>query len=118
MVPKVPSYLRTYRKRGGLTQNEVAFLLGCQSGTKLSRYERLCRQPNLQTAFACQAIFGIPAHEIFPGMYAEVEQSIAKRARQLSKRIEAQDLGGVANQKLALLRAIASQGGGEHAEPS
>src|SRR5437867_3213533 len=87
MVPRVPSYLRTYRKRGDLTQSEVAFLLGCESGTKLSRYERLVRQPNLKTAFACQAIFGIPAHEMFPGLYAEVEQTLAKRAHQLSERL-------------------------------
>ena len=61
-APKIMSYLKTYRKKGGLTQDEVAFLLGCESGTKISRFEHRARQPNLETAFACQVVFGIPAH--------------------------------------------------------
>ena len=74
MESRIPSYLRTYRKRYGLTQDEVAFLLGCQSGTKVSRFERLARKPNLETALACEVVFGIPAHELFPRAYAEVEK--------------------------------------------
>ena len=81
------SYLRTYRKRGGLTQDEMAFLLGCQSGAKISRFERLARQPNLETALACQVLFGVPAHELFPGVFAEVEKTVTERARQLMARL-------------------------------
>ncbi len=44
-------YLRTYRKRSGLTQSEVARLLGLESGQLISRYERLDRSPNLETVF-------------------------------------------------------------------
>jgi len=117
MVPRVQSYLRTYRKRGALTQDEAAFLLGCKSGTKVSRYERLSRQPNLRTAFACQAIFGVPAHELFPGMYAEVEQAVAKRAQRLSERTRAGRPGAAAKRKAELLGAIASGSRNEHAQP-
>ncbi len=81
------NYLRTHRKRTGLTQDELALLLGCKSGTKVSRYERLTREPNLETAFACQAIFGVPAHELFPGIYQNVEQIIKKRAEQLKEKL-------------------------------
>jgi transcriptional regulator with XRE-family HTH domain len=109
MAPKIMSYLRTHRKRGGLTQDEMAFLLGCQSGTKISRFERLARRPNLRTALACQVIFGIPAHELFPGMFAEVEKTVSDRARLLSDRLRAErgHHSGI-RQKLTILKAIAA----------
>jgi hypothetical protein len=61
----------------------MAFLLGCHSGTKISRFERLARHPNLETALACQVVFGVPAHKIFPGVFAEVEKIVIGRARLL-----------------------------------
>ena len=102
------SYLRTHRKRGGLTQDEMAFLLGCQSGTKISRFERLARRPNLETALACQVVFGVPARELFPGLFAEVEKTVSGRARLLSERLQAQrgDGRSGARHKLAILKAI------------
>lgn len=87
MSQRTHNYLRTHRKRAGLTQDELALLLGCKSGTKVSRYERLTREPNLETAFACQAIFGVPAHELFPGIYQNVEQIIKKRAELLKEKL-------------------------------
>ena len=106
------SYLRTYRKRGSLTQDEVAFLLGCESGTKISRFEHLARQPNLETAFACQVVFGIAAHKLFPSMFAEVEKTVTGRARELSARLQGRKRGpgdtGVRH-KLAILKAIGAE---------
>jgi len=110
MVPRIISYLRTYRKRGGLTQDEMAFLLGCQSGTKISRFERLARHPNLETALACQVIFGVPAHKLFPGVFAEVERTVTERARVLTSRLQAkpgQHHGF--RHKLAILSAIVAE---------
>ncbi len=105
------SYLRTYRKRDGLTQDEVAFLIGCQSGTKISRFERLARQPNLETALACQVVFGVPAHELFPGVFAEVEKTVAERARELAVQLQQKPGHGHSGlrHKLAILRAIAAE---------
>lgn len=88
MAKKLPNYLRTYRKRFGFTQDEIAYLLGCQNGAMVSRYERYRRRPGLKTVFAYQAIFKIPAHELFPGIYEEVESEILKRTQNLAKWIE------------------------------
>jgi DNA-binding XRE family transcriptional regulator len=109
MASKITSYLRTHRKKCGLTQDEMAFLLGCQSGTKISRFEHLARQPNLETALACQVVFGILAHEMFPGVLAEVENLVTQRAQLLASRLRAQreQHPGV-RQKLATLAAIIS----------
>jgi transcriptional regulator with XRE-family HTH domain len=110
MAPKIKSYLRTYRKRLGLTQDEIAFLLGCRSGTKISRFEHLARHPNLETALACQVVFGVPAHEIFPGMFAEVEKVVTERARLLSGRLKAQREHRAGDrQKLATLGSIIAE---------
>src|SRR5437879_2031593 len=57
---KLENYLRTYRKRSGLTQREVAFLVGCRNGAQVSRYEKRRRLPPLRTALACEAAFGVP----------------------------------------------------------
>jgi transcriptional regulator with XRE-family HTH domain len=111
MAPKIMSYLRTYRKRGGLTQDEMAFLLGWQSGTIISRFECLARHPNLETALACQVVLGVPAHELFPGIFAEVENIVTERARLLSGRLVAQrERRFKQRQKLATLSAILRRG--------
>jgi transcriptional regulator with XRE-family HTH domain len=69
--------------RLGLTQEEVAYLLGAVSGTKVCRYERFAREPLLRTALAYEAIFQRPIRELFTGMYEEIEQEIAERAKAL-----------------------------------
>ena len=116
MASKVRSYLRTYRKRSGLTQDEVAYLLGCQSGAKISRFERLAREPNLETALACQVIFGVPAEKLYPGMFAEVEQAVTERARSLAKRLQGDTNPDARHaQKMALLKSILAASASEPA---
>src|SRR5262245_20561170 len=57
MVLRLKNYLRYYRRRFGLTQRELAFLLGL-SDSAISRIERNRSQPTLSVALACQALFG------------------------------------------------------------
>lgn len=100
----LPNYLRTYRKRSGLSQDEVAFLLGCHFGTKVSRYERFEREPNLRTALTYEIIFRIDLSELFAGIYQQVERDAAKRARTLERSLARQDK---VERKLAALKLIA-----------
>ena len=106
------NYLKTYRKRAGLTQDEVAFLLGCTSGAKVSRYERLARRPSLETAFAYEALFRVPAREIFAGVFQKVEHKAIRRARLLAEKVRTVEPDGVTARKLELLRAVASDSSG------
>src|SRR5438094_2838868 len=87
--PRLENYLRTYRKRSGLTQREVAFLLGWKGGAQLSRYEKLRRLPPLRTALAFEAIFKIPLSELFAGVQESVGQETAARIRKLTVDLEA-----------------------------
>lgn len=104
---KLHNYLRTYRKRSGLSQEEVAFLLGRSGGDKISRYERFGREPNLTTALAYEAVFGLPSRELFAGVYEKVERETKRRAEVLVRRLASGNATPVAARKLATLRAIA-----------
>jgi hypothetical protein len=89
----------------------MAFLLGCRSGTKISRFEHLARHPNLETALAYQVVCGVPAHDLFPAIYAEVEKIIAERAHLLAEQVQARrERDQLRLRKLARLNAIMAEG--------
>jgi len=98
------TYLRTYRRRAGLSQKEVAFLLGCRSGSRISRYEHMRSMPTLKTAFGFGAIFNAPVQELFTGVYQKVEKRIARRAKCLIRRMETGHVGLCGAEKLSLLQ--------------
>jgi transcriptional regulator with XRE-family HTH domain len=81
------NYLRTHRRRLGLTQADVAYLLGVQSSGKVSRYERFARRPALETAVAFEIILGVPVGDLFAGVREDVEYEVKKRARRLRRRL-------------------------------
>lgn len=81
------NYLRMHRRRAGLTQAEVAYLLGVRSGGKVSRYERFNRRPELETAVAFEIILGVAVGDLFAGIREDVEHEVKKRARRLQRRL-------------------------------
>lgn len=110
MAKRLHNYLRTHRKRSGLSQDEVAFLLGCRHGTKVSRYERNAREPGLETALAYEAVFGVPVRELFAGIVDKVEAVTHRRARVLARKLSAASRTPLITRKLELLRALTSSG--------
>ena len=84
----IHNYLKTQRKRSCLSQEEVSFLLGSQTGAQLSRYENLEREPSLKTALACEAIYRIPVSDLFPGIYTVVESQVKRRAFVLGQTLQ------------------------------
>jgi transcriptional regulator with XRE-family HTH domain len=87
---RLSNYLKTYRKQSGLSQREVAFLLGWKHGEQLARYEKRRRVPTLPIALACQALFEIPVTELFAGtndsIVLEMEARIATLTAELEKK--------------------------------
>jgi transcriptional regulator with XRE-family HTH domain len=112
MAKHLDNYLRTYRKRAGLSQDELAFLLGCQYGTKVSRYERNSRQPSLETALAYEVVLGAPVRELFAGIIEKVEVITRRRAQVLARKLSAATQTPLTVRKLELLRTITSSGPG------
>ncbi len=112
MTTPLQSYLRTYRKRSGFSQDELAFLLGSASGGKVSRYERLARNPSLRTAFAYEVIFRTPVKYLFAGLYEKVERLTLIRVRQLAKKLADAKVRCVSTRKLAVLESLSSGSAG------
>jgi len=99
-----PNYLRTIRKRSGLSQDEVAFLLGSPSGGMVSRYERFNRSPSVDTACGLAKLFGVSVNDLFAGTSEKMIGRMTKQARILEKRLSPDD--PLIAQKLNTLRSI------------
>lgn len=109
MSQQLPNYLRTHRRRTGLSQAEVAFLLGCRGGAKVSRYERHRRQPPLHVALALASVLRVPVAELFAGIADDAEQLARRRALLLRRRLVRCQQNALVVQKLAALHAIAAR---------
>jgi transcriptional regulator with XRE-family HTH domain len=105
---KLPNYLRVYRKRLGLSQNEVAFLLGWRNASQPSRYEHFSRVPTLRTALALSVIFQASVRELFSGEYQKVETAVCRQAQRLEARLTTENPDQPTAGKLALLKTIIS----------
>ena len=76
-------YLRTHRRVWGLTQPDLASLIGFKSATHISRIENGKRNPTVEVAFACQVIFGIPPSAMFPHVHILVEEKVMQNVYRL-----------------------------------
>jgi len=102
---KLQNYLKLHRRRTGLTQGEIAYLLGFDNKGVVSRYEKRTRIPPLQTAIACEAVFGVPISELFAGMREDAKKDIQKRLLELRSRLRQAPLNEARTDNGAVLRA-------------
>ena len=91
MNPPITCYLRTHRRRWELTQRELAFLLGINSPSQISRYEHVLCQPTARILIACEVIFSEHPSALFPALYSEIEEEVMRRALSLFEEIERPD---------------------------
>jgi transcriptional regulator with XRE-family HTH domain len=89
MFDKQPHYLRSCRRRGSLSQRDIAFLLGVKTISKISRYERKVMLPPVRTALAYEVIFGRPLAKLFHGAYDRIRADVRRRARRLAEKTSA-----------------------------
>jgi len=80
---RVPNYLRTHRKRIGLTQRELAEALGFYDESLVSRHERFESTPPLAIAIGYEIVFRVPVSEIFAGLRDQVQKDVESRLRDL-----------------------------------
>lgn len=78
-----PCALRAYRRSWGLSQKELAEILGFESRTQVSRIEHGKRVPLLETALACSTLFGVSLDELFPQFVAEIEEKLREKISRL-----------------------------------
>lgn len=106
---QLPNYLRAYRKRAAMSQDDVAFLMGNKNGSKVCRNERYVREPSLETAFAYEVIYQQPARELFGGLYHRIEDEVAARARTLTSQTDLRKPGQRTTRRRQILTSIAAK---------
>jgi transcriptional regulator with XRE-family HTH domain len=103
-MDKLRNYLRVYRRRWYLTQEELAFLLGYEAESFVSRLERDERAITLAAASACQALFGVELRELFPVPMDGLQESLVARMQELSDRLQQSEPTQKTVSKLELLQ--------------
>src|SRR3989449_5664113 len=101
---ELKNYLRTYRKRSGLAQGDVSYLVKARTKGEWSRYERSLRQPSLRTAFACEEALGVPVTRLFAGLRKSVGDETIERMQRLESRL--QTTGNTVNPACRLARKL------------
>lgn len=116
MARSLQNYLRMYRRRAGLSQNEVAFVLGSQHGAQISRYERFASVPTLKNAIALELLYGVPVGALFAGTYDEVKAATMERVAMLTEELTQNETGRDATRKLQVLGKVGRAGhcAGDH----
>ena len=85
---KPVNYLRSFRLRWGLSQGELATLLGWKRAEVVSRIEKKQRPPTLKLVIACFILFGTPAAELFPDISASIDADVMTRVWEMYDNIQ------------------------------
>lgn len=109
MTTPLQAYLRTYRKRSGLSQDDVAFLIGSANANNITRHELHSRTPDLRTAFAYEVIFRAPLEQLFAGLYQKVEKETIARARLLAHKTAQTPSRRLSRRNLPFLELLTSE---------
>ena len=71
------------RRRAGLTQADLAFLLGARSHTTVSRLERGQQVPDGRSLVILELVFGVAPSGVFPALRERIEAVVAARIEKL-----------------------------------
>lgn len=104
MARKSYAYVRAQRRKWGLTQVDLARLLGLASRSAVSRIERAERLPTTAIIIACGIVFGLAAPELFPSLHEDIEQAVAAVAAEL-----AEELAGLTDKLSVRKRTLLEQ---------
>ena len=103
-MTRLRNYLRFHRRKSALTQKELAFLLGYENHSAVSRSESAEQKIDLGPAFAYQLLFDVELSDLFPALYKQVQQGLVPRVHALQARIKASKSSQITAAKLKLLR--------------
>lgn len=75
----VENRLWSARKRRGLEQKQVAYLLNHHTPDQVSRYELGVRLPTLETALLLEIIYGVPLRLLYKDLYERLRGELKDR---------------------------------------
>jgi len=105
MDHRIKTYVRPVRRRWGLTQKELAFIIGVKSGTVVSRIEGDKRTPNLAAVLACALVFGVAPVELFPVLVSQIHKDVRRRVNELYEELQGNP-GELTRKKLDFFEAV------------
>jgi transcriptional regulator with XRE-family HTH domain len=108
-----PYRLKSERKRSGLTQQELAHLVGLSAASAVSRLERGEREPEFRTALAYEIVFNRSGAELFPVAFGNVEALVLERAAAIADRLRQIEQNNRTAYKLKRLDDLLVRRGGE-----
>ena len=85
MEGRLSNYIRTHRKRAGLSQRELARIIDYATKVSVFRHERVLALPPLLAALGYEVLFSVPISELFAGMREAVEQTVEERLSELEE---------------------------------
>lgn len=100
-----PNYLASFRRRYALSEQELADLVGYASKSTICRFERGARLPTLRFALACKVVFGECPNDLFPVIYARIEELVLLRAARFDRVVRSKS-GAASAKKRKLLAEI------------
>ena len=106
MSKPLPNYIRSFRRKADLSQEDLARLLGGSAGSTPLRHEDYQRVPLLETTLRYAAIFRTDPRELFAGFYAKEIEIVKENARQLLREL---DETSASARKIAFLRVLAEE---------
>lgn len=106
---KLADYLKAYRKRSGLSQEELAFLFGAETDSIVWLYEHGIRTPGLKNLVTYEYIFQVSSRELFAGIYEKVGKDTDARVKKLLTRINRKSPTSGSSRKIVFLNAILSR---------
>jgi DNA-binding XRE family transcriptional regulator len=90
------NYLRIYRRKAGLSQPDLAAIIGHASAWQIDRHEKNKNVPPLLTALAYEALFNVPVSTLFIGLYETVEHGIQANLLDFEAQLESLSAAGKA----------------------
>jgi DNA-binding XRE family transcriptional regulator len=82
------NYLRSQRKNLGLTQGELAFILGYESGWRISALESGKARPTTKESIIISRLLNVAFDELWPNWCEKIEIDLDTRVRKLMDRLQ------------------------------
>ena len=100
------NYVRARRKRAGLSQRELAMILGYSDEGAVSRHELFRSVPPLLIALGYEVIFQTSVSELFPGLRQTIETAIEKSLTDFEITLRKQQGSTIPGQLPAIIRRL------------
>ncbi len=108
-IMKYLNYAKTCRKKTGLSQSEVAYLMGMKSPHFICRTELGNEISILSRAISYHILFDKQVDKIFPNLSKALALQIFKRIAKLSKQLQTKGETDATRRKLECLDHIATR---------